>query len=88
MTVRNATYNAGNEVVQVYVRDPKSTLQKPEKELKAFTKVALAPGESKTVTLELMPKDFASYDTALQQWTIEPGTYEILVGDSSRRDHG
>lgn len=84
VTVRNAAHNAGKEVVQVYVRDPKSTLQKPEKELKAFTKVALAPGESKTVTLELMPKDFASYDTALQQWTIEPGTYEILVGDSSR----
>lgn len=46
--------------------------------------MALAPGESKTVTLELMPKDFASYDTALQKWMIEPGTYEILVGDSSR----
>ena len=84
VTVKNTGDMTAKEVVQLYVRDEKSTLSKPEKELKAFGKVELAPGEEKTVELELSFRSFASYDTALHQWTAEPGTYRLLVGDSSR----
>ena len=72
------------EVVQLYIHDVESTLQKPEKELKGFQKVSLKPGEEKVVTLELLPHAFASYDTEQGRWTEEPGEYELLLGDSSR----
>lgn len=83
VTVKNTGTMAGKEVVQLYVRDEKSTLDKPEKELKAFAKIELQPGEEKCVELELLPKSFASYDTAMHQWTAEPGVYTLLAGDSS-----
>lgn len=83
VTVKNTGTMAGKEVVQLYVRDEKSTLDKPEKELKAFAKVELQPGEEKCVELELLPKSFASYDTAMHQWTAEPGVYTLLAGNSS-----
>ncbi len=84
VTVKNTGAMAGKEVVQVYVRHINSTLLKPDKELKAFAKVAIDAGEEKTVAMELYPKSFASYDTELQAWTVEPGKYEILVGNSSK----
>ncbi len=80
--VKNTGTMAGKEVVQLYVRDEKSTLDKPEKELKAFAKVELAPGEETCVEMELVPKSFASYDTSLHEWTAEPGVYELLAGNS------
>ncbi len=81
--VKNTGTRAGKEVVQLYVRDEKSTLDKPEKELKAFAKVELAPGEEKCVEMELVPRSFASYDTSLHQWAAEPGVYGLLAGNSS-----
>jgi len=84
VTVKNEGRMAAKEVVQLYVRATQSTLQKPEKELKGFVKVSLQPGEQKTVEMELNPNSFASYDTALGQWTVEPGEYELLAGNSSR----
>lgn len=81
--VKNNGNMAGKEVIQLYVHDVKSSLDKPEKELKAFVKVELQPREEKEVEMELNFRSFASYDTAQQQWTAEPGVYELLVGDSS-----
>ena len=84
VTIKNIGEMDAKEVVQLYISDTKSTLLKPEKELKGFVKVSLLPGEEKTVEMQLMPKSFASYDTDLHNWTIEPGEYEILIGNSSR----
>ena len=84
VTVKNIGAMAAKEVVQLYVRHEQSTLQKPEKELKGFVKVCLQPGEQQIVEMRLYPKSFASYDTGLGQWTIEPGQYQLLAGNSSR----
>ncbi len=81
--VTNTGGVAGKEIVQVYVRDLEATLQRPPKELKAFTKVALQPGETRTVTLTLNERAFSYYNPAYKQWLAERGTFEILVGGSS-----
>ena len=75
---------AGKEVVQLYVRDVKSTVARPEKELKAFAKVELAPKQTKTVTFTLDREAFWYFDITKNAWTTEPGDFEILVGSSSR----
>ena len=85
--VRNTGNMAASEVVQLYVHACHSTLRKPEKELKAFRKVHLLPGEESTVDLTLLSKDFASYDAELKSWTVEPGAYQLLIGTSSRQIH-
>ncbi len=83
VTVVNKGACAGKTVVQLYVSDPESTLTKPVKELKAFRKVYLEPGESKTITVTLDRHAFESYDPNLHMWTMEEGYYEILSGFSS-----
>jgi beta-glucosidase len=75
---------AGKEVVQLYVHDLKASVARPEKELKAFSKVALEPGETKTVSFTLDKEAFWYFDTSKNTWTVEPGDFEILVGSSSR----
>lgn len=82
--VRNVGTRAGKEIVQLYVRDPESRLVRPPKELKGFRKVALEPGETKTVTFTLTEKELAYYDPALKRWVAEAGVFEVLVGSSSR----
>jgi beta-glucosidase len=90
--VQNTGARAGQEVVQLYVRDLESTpsassghrLMRPQKELKAFAKVSLDPGETKTVTLALNRESLAYYDDSAQQWVAEAGEFEVLVGSSSR----
>ena len=82
--IRNTGAVAGKEIVQVYVRDIASTLVRPEKELKAFTKVSLAPGESQTVTFTLDQEAFHYYNPAQNGWIVEPGEFEILIGTSSK----
>ncbi|MFC3798787.1 beta-glucosidase [Cohnella sp. GCM10012308] len=82
--VTNAGGLAGQEVVQLYVRDAYSTVIRPDKELKGFEKIALAPGESKTVVFRLDKRSFAYYDAEAADWTVETGTFEILIGRSSR----
>jgi len=82
--VTNTGQRAGKEVVQVYVRDITSRLQRPEKELKAFAKVYLEPGESKTVTLTLARDALAYYDDLAHAWVAEAGEFEVLVGSSSQ----
>ena len=84
MDVQNSGTRAGKEIVQVYVRDVKSRLVRPDKELKAFAKVALAPGETQTVTFALDQEALSYYDPALERWVADAGEFEILVGSSSR----
>jgi beta-glucosidase len=81
--VTNTGVVAGQEVVQIYVHDRKSRLARPEKELKGFVKIALQPGETKTVTFELTARDFAYYHPAYEQWVTESGEFDILIGASS-----
>ncbi|MBT8115718.1 MAG: fibronectin type III-like domain-contianing protein [Arenicella sp.] len=81
-TVRNAGSIEGKEVVQLYVSDRKSRLIRPLKELKAFTKVALAPGEQTEVDFELQLRDFCYYDEAFDSWIAESGDFDLHVGAS------
>ncbi|QSX09143.1 glycoside hydrolase family 3 C-terminal domain-containing protein [Alkalibacter rhizosphaerae] len=84
MTVRNIGDRPGKEVVQVYVRDTDTTVFRPEKELKGFEKVHLDPGEAKELEFVLDFRAFAYYNTALDNWHVESGFFEILIGASSR----
>lgn len=81
--VTNAGKRAGKEVVQLYVRDMEASFARPEKELKAFEKVSLKPGQTKTVTFTLDQEAFWYFDTARNGWAVEAGEFEILVGASS-----
>jgi beta-glucosidase len=74
---------AGAEVVQFYVHDEKSRLPRPEKELVAFEKVFLGAGETKHIRLELNKYAVGYYDTSIQRWIAEEGTFEVRVGASS-----
>jgi beta-glucosidase len=82
--ITNTGKVAGKEIVQVYVHDKKSTLIRPQKELKGFTKVALDPGQTKTVSIQLDFSSFAYYHPDHDRWITESGEFEILVGSSSR----
>jgi len=73
----------GKEIVQLYVRDPESSLERPLKELKDFQKIHLQPGEKKTVYFTLKERDFAFWDENTSLWKVEPGNFEIMVGASS-----
>jgi beta-glucosidase len=81
--VTNTGKVAGAEVAQVYVSDPSAKVSRPERALKGFEKVRLAPGESKRVTLNLDARAFSYWDEAEHKWTIDPGKFVIRVGDSS-----
>jgi beta-glucosidase len=83
VNVTNTGTRAGSEVVQVYVRDVESTVYRPTKELKAFEKVHLEPGESQLVSMVLDRRAFAVWDVASHDWKVEAGEFEILVGASS-----
>ena len=84
LDVTNTGKRAGEEVVQLYVRDIKCSLARPEKELKAFAKIDLAPGETKTVSFHLDREAFWFFDPAKNSWVTEPGEMEILIGASSQ----
>lgn len=81
--VRNTGNLAGSEVIQVYVHDVESTIDKPEKQLKAFKKVFLRPGEEELVPLSLNKESFAGYSLEMKSWITEPGDFTLLVGTSS-----
>ena len=83
LEVTNKGKRAGKEIVQLYVRDVKSSLVRPEKELKAFAKIDLAPRETKTINFHLDREAFWFFDPAENGWVIEPGEMEILIGASS-----
>lgn len=84
VAVTNTGVRAGKEVVQLYVGDPVCTHVRPPRELKAFQKVELAAGETKTVTFTLAEHDLAFYDPLRKAWVAEPGTFTLMAGSSSR----
>ena len=83
LDITNTGKMAGKEIVQLYVRDQKASLQRPEKELKGFAKVSLQPGETQTVSLQLDFRAFAFYHPGYKQWITEDGEFEILLGASA-----
>ena len=83
--VTNTGKRRGSEVVQMYIRDVVSSVTRPVKELKSFQKVFLDPGEKKTVRLKITPESLAFFDIDMK-YTVEPGEFEIMVGNSSRAE--
>jgi beta-glucosidase len=81
--VKNTGTSAGEEVVQMYVHDCVSSVTRPVKELRGFAKISLQPGESRTVALSILPEHLA-FTTVSMEYAVEPGDFEILVGNSSR----
>ena len=84
VNVKNTGTREGQEVVQLYISDKKSSLPRPVKELKGFQKVKLAPGEEKAVTLTIDKKALSFFDDAKYEWVAEPGKFEAIIGSSSR----
>lgn len=84
--VSNTGQVPGQEVVQLYVGFKNSGIDRPVKLLRAFDKIYLDPGESKTVTLKVAVKDLAWYDPSVKQWKVEEMEYELYVGGSSQAE--
>jgi len=82
--VTNTGAVSGKEIVQVYVRDHEAGLIRPEKELKGFAKVALEPGETKTVSIELDFRAFAFYHPEYKQWITEDGDFDLLIAANAQ----
>ncbi|MEZ4768634.1 MAG: glycoside hydrolase family 3 N-terminal domain-containing protein [Caldilineales bacterium] len=80
--VTNTGQVAGDEVVQLYVRNGAASMTRPLKELKGFQRVHLAPGETRSVTFELAVNQFAYLDRTMR-WVVEPGPVQVMVGTSS-----
>ncbi len=81
--VKNTGKVAGDEIVQLYIRDKISSVTRPVKELKGFKRVSLKPGESKKVELQITPEGLSFYNVDMK-FITEPGEFEIMVGNSSR----
>jgi beta-glucosidase len=84
LQVRNSGARAGAEVVELYLHDGHSSVDRPVQELKGFRRVQLAAGEAKTVNFTLDREATAFYSTAQKSWVTEPGEFDVLVGSSSR----
>jgi len=84
LKIKNTGQREGSEVVQVYVKDVKATVKRPEKELKGFVKVNLNPGEEKELSIDLDKESFSFFSEREKAWIVEPGEFVILVGSSSR----
>jgi len=84
--VRNTGILPGAEVPQVYVGDPSAKNDRPLKELKAFRRVWLAPGESTHVRLLLSQRAFSYWDVQAHGWRMDAGRFDITVGNSSEDD--
>ncbi len=83
VTVTNTGDRAGADVVQVYVATQAGPVRRPVRELRAFTKLHLEPGEASQVTLDLDRRSFAYYDVAIARWVIAAGTYAVQVGTNA-----
>jgi beta-glucosidase len=83
VTVTNDGQKEGKEVVQLYIRDLVGSITRPVKELKGFQKIALGPGETKTVTFTISTEDLKFYNSDLK-YDWEPGEFDIMVGGNSR----
>ncbi len=85
--VKNIGKKYGAEIAQLYIKDIESSVPRPMKELKGFKKVFLKVGKSSKITIILNYNDFAFWDVQFHQWKLEPGTFEILIGSSSKNIH-
>lgn len=85
LKITNTGKRAGTEIVQLYISDIESSLERPEKELKGFARIHLNPGQSKTVTLKLNSGSFAFFDPNPDRWRVETGDFEVSVGSSSEQ---
>lgn len=83
-TIKNTGKMAGAEVAQLYVKQEQSLLPRPEKELKGFEKIFLQPGEQKTISIQLNEDAFKYFNDVINDWVMEPGNFDVLVGSSSR----
>lgn len=83
LPVKNTGMREGQEVVQLYISDKKSSLPRPVKELKGFSKVHLAPGQEKTVTFTIDKEALSFFDGTKHEWVAEPGKFEALIGASA-----
>ena len=83
MDVTNTGKVLGDEVVQLYIRDMFSSVTRPVKELKGFQRITLKPGETKKVEFEITPESL-SFTNVDKKFVVEPGDFEIMVGNSSR----
>lgn len=81
--VTNTGEVEGAEVAQLYVSDPSTKVDRPERELKGFEKLTLAPGQTKHVVIQLDARAFSYWSDAAHKWTIDPGKFVVRVGDSS-----
>lgn len=81
--VTNTGKMKGSEVVQLYISDVNSSIRKPERELKRFKKIMLAPKETMTVKFHLTKKDFASFDMDLDKWEAEEGLFDLYLGKNA-----
>jgi beta-glucosidase len=84
LVIKNTGALYGAEVVQLYASDPVCSVLRPEKELKAFEKVFLQPGETKTIKLDVKVADLAFYDEVNKAWKVEAGDFVLQLGNSSR----
>lgn len=81
--IKNTGKVAGKEIAEVYVTDPQSSVSRPAKELKGFSKISLKPGESGEVKITLNQRAFQFYDPDKKDWVLEPGKFMLKVGSSS-----
>jgi beta-glucosidase len=82
MSVTNTGDRAGDDVVQLYLRDPVASISQPVRRLRGFERVTLAPGESRDVSFTVDRSDFGFYDNR-GRFVVEPGTIDLYAGDSS-----
>ena len=82
-SIKNTGSRKGAETVQLYIRDVKSSLPRPVKELKGFQKVTLAPGEQRDITFTIDKSMLSYYDDSKGEWVMEPGRFEALIGASA-----
>jgi beta-glucosidase len=82
-TLKNTGKVDGSEISQIYASQPKASVMRPAKELKAFKKVMLKAGETQTIELEINVKDLAFYNDKTQRWVVEPGEFVLCNAASS-----
>lgn len=82
--VSNTGNIEGKEVIQFYIHDKSTLIERPFKELKGFQKISLKPGQTKTVTFTVDKRALSAYDETLKSWVAKPGLFKVLVGSSSR----
>jgi beta-glucosidase len=81
--IRNSGKSAGDEVVQLYVRDVEASVRRPKKQLVGFERISLGPGDTRSVSFSISPERLGFWDDKRKAWIVEPGAFEVMVGRSS-----